>query len=117
MARLTKKEIIDYIVYEATGRLFFGDGRDTKIALQNFKLEVFRCGAKTMRARLSGLSYQQVLQEGTAALDQIKFEEGQVLASLSQFERAKREEMMRGNRQRLMAAMTANATFHSRLPT
>ena len=72
MARLTKIEIIDYIVFEATHVLFYGDGRDSKappITLQNFTLEATYYGAKALQARLSGLPYRQVLQEGMAALE------------------------------------------------
>jgi hypothetical protein len=110
MARLTKKQIIDYIVYEATHGLFFGDGRDSKtppITLQNFNLEIFRCGGKALRARLWGLSYRQVLQEGMAAVEHIKCTEAQSLASIGQFERTKREERMQANRRQLEAAMAA----------
>jgi hypothetical protein len=110
MARLTKKEIIDYIAFQATHVLFYGDGRDSKappITLQNFTLEAAYYGAKALRARLSGLPYRQVLQEGMAALEHEKFAEGQALASIGQAERAKREEKMRANRRQLAAAMAA----------
>jgi hypothetical protein len=106
MARLTKKEIIDYLVLEATSGLFFGDGRDSKAppsGLQSVTEEVFRCGAKALRARLSGLSYRQVLQEGTAAIEHKKRAEALGLASIGEFERAKREERIR----QVAAATTA----------
>lgn len=110
MARLTKKQIIDYIVCEATHGLFFGDGRDSKappITLHNFTQEVFRCGAKALRARLSGLSYRQVLQEGMAAVEHIKYAEAQQITALGQFDQAAREERIRANRRQLAAAMDA----------
>ncbi|MFY9836970.1 MAG: hypothetical protein WAK55_10940 [Xanthobacteraceae bacterium] len=78
--------------------MFFGDERDSKAppsALQNVTQEVFRCGAKALRARLSVLSYQQVLQESMAALEHKKHAEAQGLAAIGEFERAKREERIR----------------------
>ena len=111
VAPLTKKEIIDYLVREATAGLFFGDGRDIKappITLQNFTHEMVRCGAKALRARLSGLSYRQVLQEGMATIEHIDFaefaEEPQI-ASLGQVERVAREERVRASLRQLAAAM------------
>jgi hypothetical protein len=114
MARLTKKQIIDSIVCEATQGLFFGDERDGEtppINLQNFTDEMSRHGAKALRARLSGLAYQKVLQEGIDALEYTKrLKErqlaslGQQLASLGQVERAAREERLQANRRQLAAA-------------
>jgi hypothetical protein len=110
MARLTKKQVIDYIVLGAACGVFFGDGRDSKApptGLQSCTEEVYRRGAKALRARLSRLSYRQVLQEGIAVVEHRKRAEAQGLASLGQYERAKREETMRENRRQLEAAMAA----------
>ena len=61
MARVTRREIIDAIVCEATkwregNPLFLGDERDGRgppITLENFAIETFRYGVKALRARLS----------------------------------------------------------------
>jgi len=110
MARLTKKQIIDYIVCKATRGLFFGDGRDGKappITLRNFTQEMRRCGAKALRARLSGLSYRQVSQEGMAAVEHVEYVEAQQIAARGQVEQAAREEKVRATRLQLTAAMAA----------
>ena len=63
----TKRDIIDAIVGEATKRQFTGDRRDgdaPPIDLENFHTEIFRYGAKALRARLSRLSYIELLQVG-----------------------------------------------------
>jgi hypothetical protein len=107
MARLTKKQLIDYIVYQATRGLFFGDRRDSKappITFQNFTQEMFRCGAKALRARLSGLSYRQVLQEGMAAIEDVQ---RMKTAALPSALRAAREQRVRANFRQLAAAMAA----------
>jgi hypothetical protein len=107
MARLTKKQIIDYVVGQATRGRFFGDGRDSKappITLQNFTHEMFRCGAKALRARLSGLSYRQVLQEGMAAVEDVQRMQS---AALPNALRAAREGRVRANLRQLAAAMAA----------
>ena len=108
MAPLTKKQVIDYIVCQATRSLFFGDARDSKappITLQNFTQEMFRCGAKALRVRLSGLSYRQVLQEGMAAVEHTEYAEAQQIAAIGQVEQAAREERVQASRRQLAAAM------------
>jgi hypothetical protein len=110
MAPLTKKQVIDYIVCQATRGLFFGDARDSKappITLQNFTQEMFRCGAKALRVRLSGLSYRQVLQEGMAAVEHTEYAEAQQIAAIGQVEQAAREEKVQASRRQLAAAMAA----------
>jgi hypothetical protein len=80
MPRLTKKQIIDDMVRKATHGLFFGDGRDGKaplITAQNFMREMFRGGAKALRAQLASLSYRQLLQVGMAAVEEIEHAEAQ----------------------------------------
>jgi len=107
MARLTKKQLIDYIVYQATRGRFFGDRRDGRappITLQNFTQEMFRCGAKALRARLSGLSYRQVLQEGMAAIEDVQRMQ---TAALPNALRAACEQRVRANFWQLEATMAA----------
>jgi hypothetical protein len=73
--RLTKKEIVDWIVAKATFGMFKGDKRDGEappITVQNFSLEAGRYGAKALRARLSRLSFAELLTEGIAALDYVR---------------------------------------------
>ena len=117
MARLTKKQLIDYIVYQATRGRFFGDRRDGRappITLQNFTQEMFRCGAKALRARLSGLSYRQVLQEGMAAIEDVQ------RCELLRFRTRYGPHANKGCEQifsSLRQQWTQNATFQSRLTT
>jgi hypothetical protein len=110
MAPFTKKQVIDYIVGQATRGLFFGDARDSKappITLQNFTQEMRRCGAKALRARLSGLSYRQVLQEGMAAVEHVEYAEAQQIAAIGQVEQAAREESVRASHRQIAAAIAA----------
>lgn len=68
--RLTKKDIVDLIVAEATNKLFTGDSRDgdtPPITIQNFNDEMMRHGARALRARLSRLSLADLVNEGVAA--------------------------------------------------
>jgi hypothetical protein len=102
---ITRKEIIDYIVSKATGGLFSGDARDGKtppITAQNFRREIFRLGAKALRARLARLSWRQVLQVGYGAFEEIQHAE-------AQHERALSEERLRSNRRQLAPAMAAKS--------
>ena len=65
--RLTKKDIVDLIVAEATNKLFTGDRRDgdaPPITIQNFTDEMIRHGATALRARLSRLSLADLVNEG-----------------------------------------------------
>jgi hypothetical protein len=110
MAPLTKKTIIDYIVRQATRGQFLGDGRDSKappITWQNFSQETLRYGAKALRARLSGLLYRQLLQEGMATVEHVEHAQAQQIASRGQAERAARDEREQANRRQLVAAMAA----------
>ena len=68
--RLTKKDIVDLIVAAATNKLFTGDSRDgtaPPITFQNFLDEMMRHGARALRARLSALSFADLVSEGVAA--------------------------------------------------
>jgi hypothetical protein len=68
--RYTRSEVIDAIVAEAQG-LFKGHKRDGKapaITVQNFTDEMFRYGARALRARLSQLSHAELLGEAAAAV-------------------------------------------------
>ena len=66
--RLSKHEIIeliDLIIFKATGGLFTGDERDgdaPRITFQNFHSEKTRLGAQALRARLSRLSPTEVAE-------------------------------------------------------
>jgi hypothetical protein len=98
--RLTKKEIVDCIVAKPTFGMFKGDKRDGEtppITVQNFSLEQGRYGAKALRARLSRLSYAELLREAREARDFFKARPGQ-LAQLAELVR--REEAARLLRQR-----------------
>jgi hypothetical protein len=72
---LTKKEIIDLMVAHATLGRFKGDKRDGEappITVQNFTTEIYRDGAKRLRARLSRLSLLELATEALAALDYVE---------------------------------------------
>jgi hypothetical protein len=63
--RYTKQAVIDVIVSEAA-KIFTGDKRDGEappITLQNFSTEMFRYGARALRARLSRMPYEVLLAE------------------------------------------------------
>jgi hypothetical protein len=97
--RQTKKEIIDWIIAKAAF-IFMGDKRDGEtppITVQNFFLESGRHGAKALRARLSRLSFDELLGEACAVRDYLQARPSE-LARLA--EEAKRQETAREHRQR-----------------
>jgi len=110
MAALTRKQIIDYIVRQATRGQFLGDRRDSNappITWQNFSQETLRYGAKALRERLSGLPRQQLLQEGMATLEHVEHAQAQQIAALGRAEQAEREKRVRAVHRQLAPAMAA----------
>ena len=118
----TKKEIVDWMVAEATLGRFRGDKRDGEappITIQNFTNEmVVHYAAKALRARLSRLSYAELLTEAVAAADYVKAQREQISQSGELAERYDREEAARvfrqqqaerGRRSRLQPAILAAA--------
>lgn len=98
--RLTEKEIIDAIIAEATFGRFKGDERDGEtppITIQNFANEMARYAA---RARLSRLSYAELLTEAIATLDHVKATQERRAQYVEEAERIEREEAAGALRQR-----------------
>ena len=101
--RLTKKEIVDFIIAAATNKLFTGDGRDgaaPPITFHNFLNEMMRHGAKALRARLSVLSFADLLSESLATLKQIEARQKTLQEHMELAERLERESAVRAHRQR-----------------
>jgi hypothetical protein len=93
--RLTRKEIIDWIVAKATIGMFTGDKRDREappITIQNFTVQAQRYGAKALRARLSRLSFEELLTEARGVLAYFKARPSE-LEQIA--ERVKRDEAKR----------------------
>src|SRR6516165_7329850 len=124
----TKKEIVDWIVAEATLGRFRGDKRDGEappITIQNFTNEmVVRYAAKALRARLSRLSYAELLTEAVAAADYVKAQREQISQSGERAERLEREATARvlsqrqaelGRRSRLQPAILAAAHHYRQI--
>src|SRR5262249_40168063 len=122
--RLTKKVIVDLIIAEATFRRFKGDKRDGEtppITIQNFIDEMARYAAKALRARLSRLSFAELLTEGIAALDYVEAKQEELSQIVDFAERNEREEATRelrerqaelGRRSRLQPAILAAARHY-----
>jgi hypothetical protein len=122
--RLTKKEVVDWIVAKATSGMFKGDKRDGEappIMVQNFNLEAGRYGAKALRARLSRLSFAELLTEASAARNYFEARP-RLLAQIG--ERFKREEAARefrqqqaerGRRSRLQPAILTAARHYRQI--
>jgi len=122
--RLTKKEIIDWIIARATYGIFKGDKRDGEpppITVQNFVPEAGRYGAKALRARLSRLSFDELLSEACAVRDHLEARPSE-LARIA--EEAKRQDAVRehrqrqaelGRRHRLQPAILAAARYYRQI--
>lgn len=101
--RLTKKEIIDFIIAAATNELFTGDSRNgaaPPITFENFLNEMLRHGAKALRARLSQLSFADLLSEGLATLGQIEARKNKQQEYLGLAERLEHERTAQAHRLR-----------------
>jgi hypothetical protein len=101
---LSRKEIVDIVIREATYGLFVGDRRDgdaPPITLQNFTNEMIRYGARALRARLSRLPDVSLLSEATAALEHDAARQKQLQVNAEEGERLQSEDEMRVIRGRL----------------
>jgi hypothetical protein len=101
--RPTKTDIVDAIIGEATKGQFAGDKRDgapPPITLQNFLSETFRYGAKALRARLSRLTYAELLGELETSAVHVATLQDYVKNALAQLERDERHADMRARSER-----------------
>jgi hypothetical protein len=101
--RYTKKQIIDELIAEVTKGMFTGDNRDgdtPAITFENFTTEIYRYGAKALRARLSRLSHAKLWCELVAAAATIKGREEYFRQSLALLESNDRENATRAFRER-----------------
>ena len=110
--RLTK--MVDWIVAKATFSIFTGDERDGEtppITIENFWLERDRYGAKALRARLSRLSYAELLTEARAARAYFKARPSELMqfAELAKREELRQRQAQRGSKSRLQPAILAAA--------
>src|SRR5262249_17253877 len=123
----TKRAIVEAIVAEATKGLFTGDNRDGEppsITLQNFTSEMFRYGAKALRARLSGLPRAELLRELEASAGYVETLQRYAEQALAQLDRDDREADARASSQRqaelarrrgLQTALLAAARYYRNL--
>jgi hypothetical protein len=101
--RLTKKEIVDLMVAQATFGRFKGDKRDGEtppITIQNFPDQKSRYAAKALRARLSRLPLLELATEALAALDYEEARQRDLLRIGKEADRIEREEAAQAFRQR-----------------
>jgi hypothetical protein len=107
--RPSKRAIIDAIIDQATNGLFKGDKRDgdtPPITLRNFHDEMFRLGARALRARLSRLSRSELkseFEDGRAYLDAL-------WAVAAQASHQRQAEL--GSKHGLQSAILAAARYH-----
>jgi hypothetical protein len=101
--RPTKTDIVDAIIGEATNGRFTGDKRDgapPPITLQNFLSEMYRYGAKALRARLLRLTYAELLAELETSAVHVATLQEYVKNALAQLERDDRYANMRARSER-----------------
>jgi hypothetical protein len=101
--RPTETDIIDAIIAEATKGQFTGDERDgapPPITLQNFSSETFRYGAKALRARLSRLTYAELVDELVASVTHIDTLAEYLKSSFAELERNERDANIRARSER-----------------
>jgi hypothetical protein len=122
--RPSKTDIVDAIIGEATKFQFTGDKRDgapPQITLQNFLSEMYRYGAKALRARLSRLTYAELLDELETSAVHVATLQEYVKNALAQLERDDRYADMRARserqseiakRPRLQLAILAAARYY-----
>jgi hypothetical protein len=116
VTRLSKHEIIeliDLIIFKATGGLFTGDERDgdaPPITLQNFHSEKTRLGAQALRARLSRLSPTEVRNEALAGLAHHERHRKWISQTLAEEHRERQAE--RGRKHGLQPAILAAARHY-----
>jgi hypothetical protein len=121
MERRHRTKLVDWIVAKATFGMFTGDKRDGEpppITVQNWFLDTQRYGAKALRARLSLLSFDELLTEARAVRDHFKARPSELarLAELAKQQEAARElrqpQAELGRRSRLQPAILAAARFY-----
>ena len=101
--RPTKRDIVDAMVGHATSGSFTGDKRDgapPPITLRNFLSEMYRYGAKALRARLSRLTYAELLGELETSAVHVATLQDYVKNALAQLERDERHADMRARSER-----------------
>jgi len=101
--RPTKTDIVDAIIGEATNGQFTGDKRDgtpPPITRQNFLSEMYRYGAKALRARLSRLTYAELLDELETSAVHVATLQEYVKNAVAQLERDDRYADMRARSER-----------------
>jgi hypothetical protein len=113
--------LVDWIVAKATFGMFTGDKRDGEpppITVQNWFLDTQRYGAKALRARLSLLSFDELLTEARAVRDHFKARPSELarLAELAKQQEAARELRQRqaelAKRSRLQPGILAAARYY-----
>jgi hypothetical protein len=101
--RPTKQAIIDDIVGKFTEMPFTGDQRDgdpPRITIENFGTEIFRYGARALRAQLSRLTTAELLRQQQALDAHIKRRAERYQEGLVYWENREREEAAEAHRQR-----------------